>query len=250
MIKFFRKIRQNLLTDGKTGKPASQTGRYLKYAVGEIILVVIGILIALSINNWNENRKLKNQELKLLADIRSNLISNYNTFKDDSTYNQSLILQYEKIESYIENDLKYDVELDSAFGVLTFWNTPYITSTAYNTLQTKGLDLIQNERIRQDIVEIYEVDLKSLINDYDKSEWNLSSQIVLPFFSQNIRRLHKKSLSLSRPNDFEALKKNKEFHNILSMILRQRKRGQVRFGEVMMKLQRLIDDIEVEINSR
>ena len=50
MIKFFRKIRQNLLSEGKTGK-------YLKYAIGEIVLVVIGILIALQINNWNEKRK-------------------------------------------------------------------------------------------------------------------------------------------------------------------------------------------------
>ncbi len=52
MIKFFRKIRYDLMDKNKTGK-------YLKYAIGEIILVVIGILIALSINNWNENRKSK-----------------------------------------------------------------------------------------------------------------------------------------------------------------------------------------------
>ena len=56
MIKFFRQIRQNLLLEGKTGK-------YLKYAIGEIVLVVIGILIALQINNWNENR-LKNKTVK------------------------------------------------------------------------------------------------------------------------------------------------------------------------------------------
>ena len=49
MIKFFRKIRQNLLMENKTGK-------YFKYAIGEIILVVIGILIALQINNWNSQR--------------------------------------------------------------------------------------------------------------------------------------------------------------------------------------------------
>ncbi|OIQ26932.1 MAG: hypothetical protein BM564_13590 [Bacteroidetes bacterium MedPE-SWsnd-G2] len=49
MIKFFRKIRQDLLSKGKTGK-------YFKYAVGEIVLVVIGILIALQINNWNTQR--------------------------------------------------------------------------------------------------------------------------------------------------------------------------------------------------
>lgn len=59
MIKFFRKIRQNLLSEGKTGK-------YLKYAFGEIVLVVIGILIALQVNNWNEKKKVNNNEIKLL----------------------------------------------------------------------------------------------------------------------------------------------------------------------------------------
>ncbi len=59
MIKLFRKTRYNLMETGKTGK-------YLKYAIGEIVLVVIGILIALQINNWNESRKLQNEELKLL----------------------------------------------------------------------------------------------------------------------------------------------------------------------------------------
>ena len=66
MIKLFRKIRQQLLTEnlpteqaGKFNKPASPAGRYLIYAIGEIILVVIGILIALSINTWNENKKRK-----------------------------------------------------------------------------------------------------------------------------------------------------------------------------------------------
>ena len=60
MIKFFRKIRQNLLSEGKTGK-------YLKYAFGEIVLVVIGILIALQINNWNEQRKERIQEKILIG---------------------------------------------------------------------------------------------------------------------------------------------------------------------------------------
>jgi len=57
MIKFFRKIRYDLMEKNKTGK-------YFKYAIGEIVLVVIGILIAVSINNWNENRK-QNQSIKV-----------------------------------------------------------------------------------------------------------------------------------------------------------------------------------------
>jgi DNA-directed RNA polymerase beta' subunit len=59
MIKIFRQIRQRLIKEHKVSK-------YLLYAIGEIILVVIGILIALSINNWNENRKVNLEEKSYL----------------------------------------------------------------------------------------------------------------------------------------------------------------------------------------
>ncbi|KPM32937.1 Hypothetical protein I595_1364 [Croceitalea dokdonensis DOKDO 023] len=63
--------------ENKTGKPALPAGRYFKYAIGEIILVVIGILIALQINNWNDQRKLKQQEqtyyCKISEDLKTDL---------------------------------------------------------------------------------------------------------------------------------------------------------------------------------
>jgi hypothetical protein len=62
MINFFRKIRYDLLGKNKTGK-------YFKYAIGEIVLIVIGILIALSINNWNENRKEKRNLIQVYRQI-------------------------------------------------------------------------------------------------------------------------------------------------------------------------------------
>jgi sensor domain CHASE-containing protein len=78
MIKFFRKIRQKMLTENKFSK-------YLLYAVGEIILVVIGILIALQINNWNEKEKLKAEEVKFLKNFKQSLISDidFNNFRFD-----------------------------------------------------------------------------------------------------------------------------------------------------------------------
>ncbi len=78
MIKFFRKIRQNLLSEGKTGK-------YLKYAVGEIVLVVIGILIALQVNNWNEIKKSKSESNRLLIDLKSELEEDIENFKSLQT---------------------------------------------------------------------------------------------------------------------------------------------------------------------
>jgi len=73
MIKFFRKIRYDLMEKNKTGK-------YFKYAIGEIILVVIGILIALTINNWNEERKENTIVKKVLKDIRYDLVADTTAF--------------------------------------------------------------------------------------------------------------------------------------------------------------------------
>ena len=73
MLKLFRKIRYELMEKNNSGKPASRTGRYFKYAVGEIVLVVIGILIALSINNWNEERKKEVQGKEYTVEIYRDL---------------------------------------------------------------------------------------------------------------------------------------------------------------------------------
>ena len=69
MIKLFRKIRQSLLVQGKLAS-------YFKYALGEIVLVMIGILLALQVNNWNENRKLQNLESDFLEKIHQEFKNN------------------------------------------------------------------------------------------------------------------------------------------------------------------------------
>lgn len=95
MIKFFRKIRYDLMEKNKTGQ-------YFKYAIGEILLVIIGILIAVSINGWNEDRKLKNEEQSLLKDLK-----------------QEMVLNYEALEKVIqahENSLQAAIEIRALFS--------------------------------------------------------------------------------------------------------------------------------------
>jgi Family of unknown function (DUF6090) len=82
MINFFRKIRFNLMSNSKTGKPAFAPGRYLLYAIGEILLVVIGILIALQINIANEHRKEQNALKSQLQNISENLSNNEAQLQD------------------------------------------------------------------------------------------------------------------------------------------------------------------------
>ena len=92
MIKLFRKFRQNLHFEEKNG-------RYLKYAFGEVILVVIGILIALQINNWNENRKNRILEKEILTELIATAKSNHESLLkgleswESTTKSLNLIMQ-------------------------------------------------------------------------------------------------------------------------------------------------------------
>ena len=90
MINLFRNIRQNLLNEGKTSK-------YFKYAIGEIVLVVIGILIALSINTWNENQKQKKQLDAIYTTVQQNLKTDLDNIKIPIDFYETLDSSLTKI---------------------------------------------------------------------------------------------------------------------------------------------------------
>lgn len=120
MIKFFRQIRYNLMSENKTGK-------YLKYAIGEIVLVVIGILIALSINNWNEKSKMEDKqkvtvlsiidelemariELNKNLEINELILNNISSYLDDS-FNETKKNSSAVISLLGHNNTKLDIPL-------------------------------------------------------------------------------------------------------------------------------------------
>jgi uncharacterized protein YqcC (DUF446 family) len=102
MIKFFRKIRQSLLAEGKFAQ-------YLKYAIGEIVLVVIGILIALSINNWNEARKVEKTNKILLQKLIGELDLNMArlTYLDTANRDENGVSKLDRVLANADTALHY-----------------------------------------------------------------------------------------------------------------------------------------------
>ncbi|MDG5491998.1 DUF6090 family protein [Psychroserpens sp. SPM9] len=151
MIKFFRHIRKQLLSEHKTGKSASRTGRYLKYAIGEIILVVIGILIALQINNWNEQRKIRNAEVEILQNLKTELKFNLEELKEINNQHKSeledgmFILKLFATDVSNLSESKLDSLMNNAFSGYSFEaKDGYIKSL----IASNKIDYIQNAELK------------------------------------------------------------------------------------------------------
>ena len=168
MIKFFRKIRYDLMgknptsaktsAGAKTGKPASRTGRYFKYAVGEIVLVVLGILIALSINNWNENRKTQNNQEKYLILLKEEALKNIKSVKKAKESIESTMIAQRDLIKLIDGNQdtiseKYLSEL--FLKMFVFTTTLDYENSVFSELKTSGeLKNIGNDSIRNSLVQL------------------------------------------------------------------------------------------------
>lgn len=150
MIKFFRKIRQQLMAEKKIGK-------YLLYALGEILLVVIGILIALSLNNWNQKRKDSKQELAILQEISIGLKGDSSEISQiKGTY---IRVEYaiQQLQKKLDNKPINEDSLGYYFGWSLFMDNESFGNTApFENLKAKGLDLIKSEPIKKLITSHYE----------------------------------------------------------------------------------------------
>ena len=163
MIKFFRRIRQKLLEENRFSK-------YLLYAMGEIILVVIGILIALQINNWNEARKNSNNEQLYLINIRDEVAA------DSTALHRTWFRNYPKkvnnlhqtklyiTGDYTPNDTLAFIDAVGFGGVGSRTTFTGSSRTYQELVSTGNLSLISNEKLRQQIVEYY--DGKAFVNNY------------------------------------------------------------------------------------
>lgn len=148
MIPFFRKIRHRLLTENKFSK-------YFLYAIGEIALVMIGILLALQVNNWNAQRKLLVQEIEILHDFQERLNTDKKTFELARTQNSRVKKSAKFLLDYMKTGFPYKDTLKYHFGnTTTIWPT-YLNQSVFESLKSKDLNLISNKELRNKIILLY-----------------------------------------------------------------------------------------------
>ena len=217
MLHFFRQLRQRFLTENRFSK-------YLLYAIGEILLVVVGILIALQVNNWNEERKSKVQELKILQNFKLSLAA-------DSSYREESSFTYERARqsmdyliAYMEKDLPYRDTLKYHFSnMANDWGLKYDFST-YEMLKSTDLNLISNESLRSNMINYYryaEGIGANLSKRYTAIIEDASKTLFSKHFDQMWEGRPDHPQGVMIPTDYEALKKDHQFRYFLRTLKNQ-----------------------------
>jgi len=205
MIKFFRTLRQKLLMENKTSK-------YFQYAFGEIVLVVVGILIALQINNWNESRKTQKRETKILAEINSNLEENMINLESDIQLQIYGAWCIDYVTDHMDHKRPYNDSLPFYLGKGEPAPDIVLTSSAFETLKALGLELIENDFLRKKLTRLYEVTYPTLLQDTKRIEDQLWPAVVTPLFQKYFRYDYEKDEYI--PTSYEAWLYDQEFLNM------------------------------------
>lgn len=234
MIKFLRRIRQNLLSENKFSK-------YLIYAIGEIILVVIGILIALQINNRNEYKKAYESASNDLKQIQYELSQDINSYNADISYNNWAIKYFNHIKLK-----EFDsINAKKIFGIVSGHIGNLDVSKSYDKLNNAGnMDIIKNSS------------LVNALHDYyleERKKYNNFANFNIEFTSNNIEGylLYKLPLDENLNTTKVAIldeMENGNLKNLMNYQSRLFNRSTIHSKELIEKAKTIIKLIEKELN--
>jgi len=176
MFRFFRTIRQELVHSG-------QIRKYSFYAVGEVLLVVIGILIALQINNANEQRVQRSIEIRYLKNLRVDLMINIQELDQFIAIRSSRVESAEKIISYFEGKPLEDLEDFNYHNIHThLWQKFYQNDNTFQELINSGnLGIISNDAIKDSLMDL-QLLYKKMKSDEDHMRFDFEGYVFKPFF--------------------------------------------------------------------
>ena len=193
----------------------NKTGKYVKYALGEIALVVIGILIALQINNLNENRKNKEFEKEMLTQIQANIKQDrFNLEKIVKNYNNAITSSNKILKSELSENTKDSIKI--WLGAIIQFDRFQPLTNAYEVLKSNGLDKVSNKKLRFLLGTYYDDEASHIIKSIRDIEFTFNDYWTPFLLEEMVDFEFRKSVVLK---DYSILLKPSKAQNILRLNL-------------------------------
>lgn len=255
MIKFFRQIRFKLMSENKTSK-------YFKYAIGEIVLVVIGILIALQINNWNSERLESNEKIALMKSMKEELIQNLNQFKERKKNLQILNSNTNTILSFsagYQDAIPMD-SLKKYLAKLSTFPAPRFETTLLSSAKSSGKINLLDDELKIELTDFqislnsYEKFLDALTNSFlDENWYNIALKFgAIKDFQENqlqeeIAELHPEILNSEK--ELKAYLKNVNTYKYIYRMFNENIIEVAWISEVIVKLESCLHVFDKQLDN-
>ncbi len=238
MLGFLRRIRRSLIKEGHLRK-------YLIYAIGEILLVMIGILLALQVNNWNEQIKSDQEGCNILFEMHENSGANIAHLLAEIAYDQRVMTSAQLVIDNLSSAQVYHDSLGFHFLNSTKWPEHRWENAAYEMLKSRGLRLIESDSLRKSIIAVYETEHQSIQEAVRVTE-NYAQAVLFPLVTKYFSTVLDESAKVT---DYDVLVRSKEYVNFLTYWYGYRNYNmQVRSG-VIKELEALNALLAKELNS-
>ncbi|MBT8393464.1 MAG: hypothetical protein KJN66_01305 [Bacteroidia bacterium] len=223
----------------------NKTSKYLKYAIGEIVLVVIGILIALQINNWNNNRIERRMEKEILKEILVNLETDLQNINETIERNKIWIEHNYLVVEHLENKTPLTDSLKYHYSSLYGYHRFQPIKVAYENLKSEGISIIRNGTLRKNISELYEYQYFFMVEDIRTEIGRIQpihkNQIITKLKTEQ-------SYVSAQPVNLVALQNDIPFHETLKDVIVYRwwtigriKKGREKVIEVISAIENELD---------
>jgi len=220
------------------------------YALGELILIFLGINLAIWFNNWNEAKKQKQIEYNTLAEIRDEILLD----TIDVNYNirayERIVERYDTITHYIWNRLPYDSVLQNCLGSMLSNFSITFHYSAYETLKSRGLETITNDSIRKEIVRLYDFDYQNM-ERYENNEYSYmeAERITPPHLKKHLTFVRKGRRLEFGIKDYDAFLNDEDFLFVhFNLYLRMRNRIKS-YKAIQDKMLTITQQIEQELEN-
>jgi hypothetical protein len=144
---------------------------WLLSALAEVLLIFVGITLAIAFENWNVDRARRVEEAGILKEVRANLTQNVAELETSVAGDSLLLAHLRAIQDHILRRQPYSEDLRPSLARVANWASPYLATSAYETLKDRGLDLVEDPELRVALVQLFERDHALLVSDHDREEW-------------------------------------------------------------------------------
>ena len=183
MLKFFRTIRKKLIEHPSKGRTGDNVRKYLLYAIGEILLVVIGILIALQVNNWNEDRKDRYKELNVLQHLKEDYTSNLEQLDEKINIRNRTINSSKWLLSYIDGHTSLSKDSILVHLGRSNYAATFDPITTDNVINSGELSLLRNNRLKY-MITSWSSEVIQLTEE--EEDWNsFRDDVRTPFLTKH-----------------------------------------------------------------